>query len=174
MGPTRLCKLSRHWFRLVSTRVQQDSVNCHNNCHNIVCYNGPTWPHKLSSTSVWHRHPVSSTPLWHHHTVSSTTLWHPHTVSSTTLWHHHPVSSPMVWHDHTVSPILFYFYVFSCFVPLSKLKLVSFYPPWVCGGLLEFTITYHPFTITYHHLLLTYSSPTTHSPSSIYRNHESL
>ncbi|KAF5934820.1 hypothetical protein HYC85_025949 [Camellia sinensis] len=28
MGPTRLCKLSRHRFRLVSTRVRQDSVNC--------------------------------------------------------------------------------------------------------------------------------------------------
>jgi len=81
-------------------------------------YNGPTWPHKLSRHWFRLAFPVSSPTLWHHHSVSSTTLWHNHTVPS-----------PTVWHDHTVSPIFFYFYVFYYFVPLSKLKLVSFYPP---------------------------------------------
>ena len=134
MGPTRLCKLSRHWFRLVSTRVQQDSVNCHNNCHNIVCYNDPTWPHKLSSTSVRHE-PVSSTSVCHNHTVFYNGLTRPYSVS-------YPFFLVLLLSPNS-----------SWLVPI---------PLEFAGGLLKSTY-YTPTTTTYYTLTyFTYSPPTPH------------
>jgi len=58
--------------------------------------------------------------------------------------------------------------LFSCFVTLSKLKLVSSYPPWVCGGLLKPTITYS----THFTYYISYTrSP---SPFVIYNIHQSI